>query len=572
MHVPPFTVFTTTSCLDLLKATGVLRWTFWRCESGLEEAEIVSVAAGRAGPDETMGFNELACPMSAAALEDAALLMVRSATLGLSADVEGERPRSRQAADDAKPALRAISLRCLPREQPASAAPPATSLRLLVGEASRIQKAREHDGAALRGNWRETAVTARPYSHDIARNLAGTGPLLPYVAQPGQIDIGFIVPLVSFGGVEKCVMNYAKVTRKKGWRPHLFVFNASTAQIPHEFADVFESINFLADARALQTPGETSYFGAERSAWAVSGNHPLAIGLLASMSIVFNIHSSDAHGIMSQLQHLGIKTVAGLHVVEQGGFGRPSGQPHLLLGYEHAYDLITVISEDLRRWCVAFGVPEDKLVMLRNAPSYATADETIDAALAERERRPASPLRLAFAGRLDHQKGLERLMALYERTRLMPGAFEWRIVGKPVLADAHVADFSRIADILEPPIYDSAGLDRLYAWADVLVLPSRFEGVPLTLLEAARFGCVPCATRVGAVEEIVADGIDGVLIEPAGADDEIASAFFDKVLALQGDRSALREMSRAAAARARRTSWEANMDLFFQVLEPETGG
>src|SRR3954462_7755850 len=72
---------------------------------------------------------------------------------------------------------------------------------------------------------------------------------------------------------------------------------------------------------------------------------------------------------------------------------------------------------------------------------------------------------------------------------------------------------------VEPPVQDPAGLDALYAWADLLVLPSRFEGVPLVILEAQRMGCAVAATDVGAVAEIVTDGADGVLV-PAGLPEE----------------------------------------------------
>ena len=57
-----------------------------------------------------------------------------------------------------------------------------------------------------------------------------------------------------------------------------------------------------------------------------------------------------------------------------------------------------------------------------------------------------------------------------------------------------------------------AQLDALYAWADAVLLPSRFEGVPLIVLEAQRFGCAVVATDVGATAEAIEDGADGFLV------------------------------------------------------------
>jgi glycosyltransferase involved in cell wall biosynthesis len=60
-------------------------------------------------------------------------------------------------------------------------------------------------------------------------------------------------------------------------------------------------------------------------------------------------------------------------------------------------------------------------------------------------------------------------------------------------------------------IADPAGL---LTAADVLILPSRTEGLPGVLIEAAMVGVPAVATRVGFVEEIVDDGITGAVVEP----------------------------------------------------------
>lgn len=49
---------------------------------------------------------------------------------------------------------------------------------------------------------------------------------------------------------------------------------------------------------------------------------------------------------------------------------------------------------------------------------------------------------------------------------------------------------------------------------DILVLPSYYEGFPVCVIEGMAYGCSVVATRVGAVPEIIDDGVDGILIEP----------------------------------------------------------
>jgi len=58
---------------------------------------------------------------------------------------------------------------------------------------------------------------------------------------------------------------------------------------------------------------------------------------------------------------------------------------------------------------------------------------------------------------------------------------------------------------------------------DVLILPSFTEGTPLVVLEAMTFGLAIIATRVGGIPEILADGENGIIINPGSAD-ELAAA------------------------------------------------
>ena len=83
--------------------------------------------------------------------------------------------------------------------------------------------------------------------------------------------------------------------------------------------------------------------------------------------------------------------------------------------------------------------------------------------------------------------------------------------------------------------------------ADVFVLPSTSEGLPVALLEAMAHGKAVVATTVGGVPDVVADGGDGVLVPP-GDPGVLAEA----LVALAGDPERVRRLGRAAAERARR--------------------
>jgi glycosyltransferase involved in cell wall biosynthesis len=93
---------------------------------------------------------------------------------------------------------------------------------------------------------------------------------------------------------------------------------------------------------------------------------------------------------------------------------------------------------------------------------------------------------------------------------------------------------------------------RLMRAFDVYCLPSRHEGMPVSLLEAMALGIAPVATAVGGTPEVVTDREDGMLV-PAGDEAALAEA----VLLLAEDTDRRRAMGRRAAATAERFGLEA---------------
>lgn len=179
--------------------------------------------------------------------------------------------------------------------------------------------------------------------------------------------------------------------------------------------------------------------------------------------------------------------VAGVNLLHQG-----------LGTWQRRVDCYIALSEFSRGRLVAGGLPPGRVVVKPN--SVPGPDEV-----------PEGPRQgLLFVGRLAPEKGLDTLVQAARD--LLPGTV--RVAGRGPLA--------RILEG-EPAVVPLGHLDRAalraeMARATALVLPSAcYENAPLAVLEAFACGLPVIASRLGALAEIVEDGVTGLLFDAGQA-------------------------------------------------------
>lgn len=177
-------------------------------------------------------------------------------------------------------------------------------------------------------------------------------------------------------------------------------------------------------------------------------------------------------------------------------------------------------------------------------------------------RRSPEPTVL-FVGGLEARKGLEYLvLAMSQVVKDHTGArlvavakTGFRGVDEPGWFRV-LAERTGVSENLE--LHESVsteGLMQLYADCDLLALPSRNEGWGLSLMEAMACSKPVVATRVGGVPELVADGVEGILVEPG--DVHGLGAAICRLL----EEPAVRDrMGRAGRRRVEAFSWDATAD------------
>jgi len=411
-----------------------------------------------------------------------------------------------------------------------------------------------------RWTWRPPQMPPRDEYAMILRDYLGTEALMPRLPVPGRQEIGVVVPIAAFGGADKVAYAMARNLRQSGARLHLFVLGKPVLKLLDEYEDNFDTVTFLADQEVPLWGGPVSAFGQDLFP---SGSPELKqarlLGMLAGLDVVINCHSALLNSIMGELRHQGAHTATYLHVTDISALGRLVGHTYLTVAFEHAYDRILTCSELLADDLHALGVPGDKIISIPNATGF-TTPEVLQTQMRQARAQPRGgrPLRLLYCGRLDTQKGVERLYALARDALAAALPVEIRVIGASLVEEADHQwneKFEALGVTLQGAVYDNAALARAYAWADVLLLPSRWEGAPLVIAECQAMGGIPLCTDVGAVREMLTDGKDGLLV-PNAEDGETTAAMLAAVRRLLADDDWRYALAASGFARAAARSWE----------------
>jgi glycosyltransferase involved in cell wall biosynthesis len=195
------------------------------------------------------------------------------------------------------------------------------------------------------------------------------------------------------------------------------------------------------------------------------------------------------------------------------------------------------------------GVPRSKIAVIYNAVRFGRLPLPTDAETARFALRlPPESVVLGTLGRLTEQKGQRTLLrALASLVREIPQLVLF-LAGTGPLQAALEAEAARLG-LADHVRFLGVRRDRatLYAAMDVFVLPSRWEGLSLALVEAMGTGRAVVATNVGGNPEVVTHGETGLLV-PA---DEV-EALAEAIRGLARDKERREALGAAAAETARR--------------------
>jgi glycosyltransferase involved in cell wall biosynthesis len=208
---------------------------------------------------------------------------------------------------------------------------------------------------------------------------------------------------------------------------------------------------------------------------------------------------------------------------------------------------VVTVSEDLRRFfCRTTRAPLERVQVVYNGiEAGSVAERRRNVALLESFGIPRDARIVGTVGNLYPVKGhLELIRATKTIVSHHPGTHVV-ILGRGALRDHLVAEAEALG--IGDRVHLVGYRDDVREWLsamDVFTLPSRSEGLPLSLLEAMAAAVPPVVTAVGGMPEVVTDGESGFIVPPGDA-----ARLSDRISAILGDPTLAETL--AAAARAR---------------------
>jgi glycosyltransferase involved in cell wall biosynthesis len=327
--------------------------------------------------------------------------------------------------------------------------------------------------------------------------------------------IGLFTPHLGVGGAENVLLEFARQIDRSQYEILLIATQSRDSRLLPEWR---ERADWVYDLSQL-VPGER----APRFLYSVAANWGLDLLVIQN--------SAAAYSILPALKEKlpAVRVIDILHAVDEDwDFFAAT------LDVAEHLDRRIVISEAGRKRLEDMATPAEKIRLIRNGVDLGY----FDPARFERGRlRPQLRLKpstaiVLFAGRLDPIKRPLLLPEVARELRRLRGAGAVHFV---VAGDGPEA--ARLRSVIQTHRLEKdftlfghvADIAELLAEADLLLIPSQGEGIPLVLLEALAMQVPVVACRAGAIEEALPPEC-GLLVEPGAYEETRLAEALDELL------------------------------------------
>lgn len=186
---------------------------------------------------------------------------------------------------------------------------------------------------------------------------------------------------------------------------------------------------------------------------------------------------------------------------------------------------------------------EDREAFLENLKVKAKVDYIYNPTPYPNEKRSECTSKIAISiGRLTAQKGFDKLLDIWKQIDKRDDEWLLYIIGsgedkEKLLKQKENLNLKRVIFV-----ENTKNIKEYYEKASIYLMTSRFEGLPMTLIEAQSFGLpiISYDIKTGP-KDVISDNKDGYLIE-----DDNQEQFVEKFLELANDRAKIEKFSKEA--------------------------
>ena len=151
---------------------------------------------------------------------------------------------------------------------------------------------------------------------------------------------------------------------------------------------------------------------------------------------------------------------------------------------------------------------------------------------------------ILFIGRITVEKGLDYIADALNNLQQQQLSFKFYMAGTGPDEKLYIEKFTKMLGNRFEFRGIVSGNDKvnLYKLCNIFLLPSLFEGLPMSLLESMSFGLIPIVTPVGSIKDVIVNGKNGIIVNDNPAI-EIANA----IKLLVNDEVLMNQLSENAA-------------------------
>lgn len=373
----------------------------------------------------------------------------------------------------------------------------------------------------------------------------------PLAANPTGRRVMFLVPWMVTGGADRVNLDLIEGLIGKGHDVTVCATLATNHQWEHEFSrftpDIFVLPNFL---YVSDYPRFLAYLIQSRQ-----------------IDTVVITGSTLGYQFLPYLRAVSpdVAFVDMCHVEELHWLN--GGHPRFGIGYQDLLDLNITTTKSLSDWMQGRGADGARIRVMYTGVRPADVTREDRRRVREELGIPVDMPIIAFAGRICEQKRPAMLAEILKRVRDQGLVFRSLVIGDGELKHQfeNLLSEYQLSDHVQ--MLGSVAHQRwlkILAASDILLMPSKYEGISVALLEAVAAGVVPVVAKVGGQDEIVSADA-GMLITHSETE------FQDYVAAicrLLSDSSALQQMSsQCKAIAASKLSWVGMVDNFLAILD-----